>query len=183
MGQRGSQRSTQTSVQTPTISSFQFDNSTSFYGASSTPMYIFAGESKEADIAWVPGDTNAEEAGLVLVINDPDFVDPIPLLGNSCENSVLSDWDEDDDGWQLNTCTNDGGTTTTETSRRTTTPMMSKETMIEIATTVATRATTATPLENGFSIDVSGITVSFGDLRKTGNVELNSINSINDTYI
>ncbi|ASK79273.1 hypothetical protein CF386_09385 [Paraphotobacterium marinum] len=44
-------------------------------------------------------------------------------------------------------------------------------------------ATKTTPVTRKYSIDVSGITVSFGDLRKTGNVELNSINSINDTYI
>jgi hypothetical protein len=84
-----------------TVSSFQFENSTSFYGASATPMYIFPGENKKADIAWVPGDTNQETANLILVVNDPDLVEPIPLLGNSCEESVLEDWDADADGWTI----------------------------------------------------------------------------------
>ncbi|CAM3482502.1 hypothetical protein [Paraphotobacterium marinum] len=46
--------------------------------------------------------------------------------------------------------------------------------------TLAFASSHSPTLENPFSIDVSGITVSFGDLRKTGNVELNSINAIND---
>ena len=84
-----------------TLSSFQFENSTSFYGASSTPIYIFPEESKTADIAWVPGNDSAEAANLFLVINDPNLVDPIPLLGNSCEDSILPDWDADSDGWTV----------------------------------------------------------------------------------
>lgn len=83
-----------------TISSFQVDGSSSFYGASATPIYIFEGETKQAEVAWIPSSNNPEYADLGITINDPNFPEGIPLMGNDCENSKHSDWDADGDGWR-----------------------------------------------------------------------------------
>ena len=83
-----------------TISNFRVEGSSSFYGATSTPIYIFSGEESEADIAWIPGSVNTEMGELTLTINDPDFPNPITLQGNDCENSIHDDWDQDGDGWR-----------------------------------------------------------------------------------
>ena len=83
-----------------TISSFQVDGSSSFYGASATPIYIFEGESKTAEVAWIPSSSNPEYADMGITINDPDFPEGIPLIGNDCANSKHSDWDQDGDGWK-----------------------------------------------------------------------------------
>ena len=83
-----------------TVSSFQVDGSSSFYGASATPIYIFEGESKDAEVAWIPSSSNPEYADLGITINDPNFPEAISLMGNDCENSKHSDWDVDGDGWR-----------------------------------------------------------------------------------
>ena len=83
-----------------TISNFRVEGSSSFYGATSTPMYIFAGEEKQADIAWIPGSSNAEIAGLAITINDPNFPEAIQLQGNNCDDSAHNEWDLDGDGWR-----------------------------------------------------------------------------------
>lgn len=83
-----------------TISNFRVEGSSSFYGASSTPIYIFAGEEKQADIAWIPGSSNAEIAELAITINDPNFPAVIPLQGNNCDDSAFNEWDLDGDGWR-----------------------------------------------------------------------------------
>ena len=83
-----------------TISNFRIEGSSSFYGSTSTPIYIFAGEEKEADIAWIPGSANTETAELTLTINDPNFPNPLIVQGNNCEDSAHEDWDQDEDGWR-----------------------------------------------------------------------------------
>ena len=35
-----------------------------------------------------------------ITINDPNFPEAIPLLGNDCEGSKYEDWDQDGDGWR-----------------------------------------------------------------------------------
>ena len=83
-----------------TISSFQVDGSSSFYGASATPIYIFEGETKTAEVAWIPSSNNPEYGDMGITINDPNFPAGIPLMGNDCENSKHEDWDVDGDGWR-----------------------------------------------------------------------------------
>ena len=83
-----------------TISSFQVDGSSSFYGASATPIYIFENETKTAEVAWIPSSNNPEYGELNITINDPNFPEGIQLLGNDCENSKFEDWDQDGDGWR-----------------------------------------------------------------------------------
>ena len=83
-----------------TISSFQVDGASSFYGASATPIYIYEEESTDAEVAWIPSSANPESASLRVTINDPDFPEGIELIGNSCQDSKHEDWDVDEDGWR-----------------------------------------------------------------------------------
>lgn len=83
-----------------TISSFQVQGSSSFYGASATPIYIFTGQKNTAEIAWIPGSLDEETANLSVTINDPNFPNPLLLQGNSCEHTQSTDWDVDGDGWR-----------------------------------------------------------------------------------
>ena len=76
------------------------DGSSSFYGASATPIYIYEEESKSAEVAWIPSSGNPESGTLQVTINDPNFPEDIPLIGNNCEETQHEDWDEDGDGWR-----------------------------------------------------------------------------------
>ena len=84
-----------------TISSFQFAGSTSFYSSTTTPKFIFNEESLVVDLAWVPGSTNPESAVMSIVLNDPEFTDQVPLVGNDCTDSNSAVWDADEDGWTI----------------------------------------------------------------------------------
>ncbi len=82
-----------------TISSFDFDGSSSFFAATATPIYILANSSATAQLAWIPASTNAESVEVRLVSNANNLEYPIILSGNNCENSVDPAWDDDGDGW------------------------------------------------------------------------------------
>jgi hypothetical protein len=82
-----------------TVSSFDFEGSSSFFSATATPIYILADGSGSAQIAWIPATSQPETVDVTLKINDPNFDQAITFIGNSCEDSLDPAWDSDDDGW------------------------------------------------------------------------------------
>ena len=70
------------------------------------PLYILPGLSEEIAASWIVGTlTNGEptpvQADVGFVSNAPDTLDvsTLTILGNTCDGSVLGDWDADGDGW------------------------------------------------------------------------------------
>jgi uncharacterized protein (TIGR03382 family) len=84
---------------TLTISDFDVVGSTSFYVPDHPPIYVLPKTRNEFKVAWIPASATPEEATIEIGINDPNFTNTITAIGNDCERSVDSTWDDDSDGW------------------------------------------------------------------------------------
>lgn len=70
------------------------------------PVYVLPGLSEEISLSWIVGNlTNGEptpvttEVGFVSNATDTLDAQNITVIGNTCDASVLTDWDADADGW------------------------------------------------------------------------------------
>ncbi len=84
---------------TLTLTGFDLDGDTSFSVETTDPVYVEPGTTASVDIAWVPGSSSPEQVDITLLSNDPEHELEVSAVGNDCEASVLSDWDDDGDGW------------------------------------------------------------------------------------
>ncbi len=86
---------------TLTVADFNPVGSTSFSVESVTPMLVLPGDSDTIELAFQPaGGAPAASADIEIVSNDPDLaLSTIAVLGNDCSQSILPQWDNDNDGW------------------------------------------------------------------------------------
>jgi len=84
---------------TLTASTFQLTGDEAFSTDSVFPIPVLAGGIGSVQLSWTVGSSDAQEATLSLVTNDPNYDDAIDLIGNDCENSADGSWDADGDGW------------------------------------------------------------------------------------
>ena len=85
-------------VVTLTVSAFEVNDTTSVYVDTPTPLYVLPGGTEDFNIAYEPT-ANVLDGSIGFVLNDPDFVEEITVVGNNCEASSDTDWDDDGDGW------------------------------------------------------------------------------------
>jgi hypothetical protein len=82
-----------------TISGFDLGDSSTFRVTTPDPIHVPGGERARIELAWVPSGAQPDQARVELVHNDPDHTLEVELIGNDCEASVHSGWDDDGDGW------------------------------------------------------------------------------------
>lgn len=81
------------------VSGFQLSGSSSFFVATTAPVYILPGDAELIEVGFIPGSTSATSATLTLVTSDPDASPSVTLIGNDCTQSSDATWDRDGDGW------------------------------------------------------------------------------------
>lgn len=84
---------------TLTISDFDTSKSTAFYIEDHPPIYVLPNTRDEFEVGWQVAGEGADKVLIEIGINDPNFEDTITAIGNDCEQSVDTSWDDDADGW------------------------------------------------------------------------------------
>jgi hypothetical protein len=89
------------------VASIQVENTVSMSSLTLTPLYVLAGSSQDVTIGWSVGaetdGLETPEGATVRFVSNAESLDEhtVTIIGNDCDQSVSTDWDEDNDGWFL----------------------------------------------------------------------------------
>ena len=90
-------------VVTLTVTAFEIGGDAAFSVSTPPPIYVLPGEAQEFEIAYQPGGVSGGETATITVkANDENVANqPVRVVGNACELSVDTSWDDDGDGFTV----------------------------------------------------------------------------------